>query len=200
MKNVVPVRKALGVRTVFNILGPMLNPASCGRAVIGVYSEPMVTLMAHALHELGAELTLVVHCGGARRHPSAAHFMTHHVPIAVTTAVACSIVRLAPPDVYTPRGIPTRPTGLDELAPIAVATVATVTPSGVTMGTIDPFQLGFPKCTIDDLKGGDATTNAEVLRQVFCGQLAGPRLGWNRRCSHELSLGPASPHESSMSC
>ena len=65
MKNVVPVRKALGVRTVFNILGPLLNPAAAGRALIGVYCEEMVSLMAHALYELGAEMTLVVHCGGA---------------------------------------------------------------------------------------------------------------------------------------
>ena len=73
MKNVVPVRKALGVRTVFNILGPLLNPAAAGRALIGVYSESMVSLMAHALHELGAELTLVVHCGGAPFWPPLLH-------------------------------------------------------------------------------------------------------------------------------
>ena len=70
MKNVVPVRKALGVRTVFNILGPLLNPAAAGRALIGVYCEEMVSLMAHALYELGAEMTLVVHCGGAPPLPS----------------------------------------------------------------------------------------------------------------------------------
>lgn len=119
MKNVVPVRKALGVRTVFNILGPLLNPAGCTRMLIGVYSEPMVDLMARTLHELGVELAMVVHCGG-----------------------------------------------LDELAPIAVATVATVTPDGVAMGTIDPFVLGFSKCTIEDLKGGNAVENAEILRSV----------------------------------
>ena len=72
MKNVVPVRKALGVRTVFNILGPLLNPAAAGRALIGVYCEEMVSLMAHALYELVAEMTLVVHCGGA---PSWAPFV-----------------------------------------------------------------------------------------------------------------------------
>ena len=54
--------------------------------------------------------------------------------------------------------------GLDELAPVAVATVATVRPSGVTMGTIDPFELGFTKCTLDDLKGGDRAENAKRLR------------------------------------
>jgi len=127
MKNVVPVRKALGVRTVFNILGPLLNPAGCTRMLIGVYSEPMVGLMAHTLHELGVELAMVVFCGG-----------------------------------------------LDELAPIAVATVATVTADGVAMGTIDPFMLGFSKCTIEDLKGGTAVENAEILRSVLSGKSSGP--------------------------
>ena len=64
MKNIVPVRKALGVRTIFNILGPLLNPAECSRQLIGVYSEPMVKLMADVLHALGVEHSLVVFCGG----------------------------------------------------------------------------------------------------------------------------------------
>ena len=64
MKNVVPVRKALGVRTVFNILGPLLNPAGVTRMLIGVYAPEVVPLMAGALHALGAELAMVVFCGG----------------------------------------------------------------------------------------------------------------------------------------
>ena len=67
------------MRTVFNILGPLLNPASCAYFLIGVYSEELVPLMGEALHNLGVEMAMVVHCGG-----------------------------------------------LDELAPIAVATIATV--------------------------------------------------------------------------
>ena len=63
MKNVVPVRKALGVRTA-NILGPLLNPAAAARMVIGVYAEEIVPLMAQALHALGAEMVMVIHCGG----------------------------------------------------------------------------------------------------------------------------------------
>jgi anthranilate phosphoribosyltransferase len=59
MKNIVPVRKALGVRTVFNILGPLINPAMCKRGVIGVYAPELVRLMADALHQLGSELILV---------------------------------------------------------------------------------------------------------------------------------------------
>ena len=75
----VQLAQALGVRTVFNILGPLLNPASCAYFLIGVYSEALVPLMGEALHNLGVEMAMVVHCGG-----------------------------------------------LDELAPIAVATIATV--------------------------------------------------------------------------
>ena len=49
-----------------------------------------------------------------------------------------------------------------------------MTPSGVTMGTIDPFMLGFTKCEISDLKGGDAAENARILREVMSGQRTGP--------------------------
>lgn len=59
-----PVRKALGVRTVFNILGPLLNPAGAARLLIGVYAPELVPLMAHALFELKVERAMVVHCGG----------------------------------------------------------------------------------------------------------------------------------------
>jgi len=52
MKAIVPVRKALGVRTVFNILGPLLNPASASRLLIGVYAPHLVELVARALYEL----------------------------------------------------------------------------------------------------------------------------------------------------
>lgn len=65
MKNVAPVRKALGVRTVFNILGPMTNPASAAHVVIGVFDERLMSVMATALTEVGhVEHGLIVHgCG-----------------------------------------------------------------------------------------------------------------------------------------
>mmetsp|Transcript_2571 Transcript_2571/g.7442 ORF Transcript_2571/g.7442 Transcript_2571/m.7442 type:complete len:274 (-) Transcript_2571:497-1318(-) len=127
MKNIVPVRKALGVRTVFNILGPLINPAQCKRGVIGVYAPELVPLMADALHQLGSELIMVIHCQG-----------------------------------------------LDELAPIGMATIATVRPSGVEHSVLDPAGLGFKPCTIADLKGGDRVENAQSLRKVLAGELAGP--------------------------
>jgi anthranilate phosphoribosyltransferase len=63
--------------------------------------------------------------------------------------------------------------GLDELAPVAVATVATVTRAGVSTGSLDPFALGFAKCSLSDLKGGDRKENAETLRLVLAGKLPG---------------------------
>lgn len=61
MKQVVPVREALGIRTVFNILGPLTNPADVDRQVLGVYDPGLIDLMAGALAELGAERAFVLH-------------------------------------------------------------------------------------------------------------------------------------------
>lgn len=54
------VRKALGVRTVFNLLGPMVNPALVPRQVVGIYSEALLETYAAVLLELGLERALVV--------------------------------------------------------------------------------------------------------------------------------------------
>jgi anthranilate phosphoribosyltransferase len=61
MRAVMPVRRALGVRTVFNVLGPLLNPAGARRQVMGVYSERLVPLVAEAMALLGAQHAMVVH-------------------------------------------------------------------------------------------------------------------------------------------
>jgi anthranilate phosphoribosyltransferase len=59
-KNIVPVRRELGVRTIFNFLGPLTNPAGARHQVIGVSDPGKVETMAAALGELGAERALVV--------------------------------------------------------------------------------------------------------------------------------------------
>ena len=60
MKVVAPVRKALGVRTAFNLLGPMTNAASAQHVVIGVFEESLVELMARTL--MGAYVRICDEC------------------------------------------------------------------------------------------------------------------------------------------
>ncbi|HYP49235.1 MAG TPA: anthranilate phosphoribosyltransferase [Thermoleophilaceae bacterium] len=60
MRHVVPLRKELGVRTIFNFLGPLTNPAGARRQVIGVSDPRFLETMAAALRELGTESALVV--------------------------------------------------------------------------------------------------------------------------------------------
>jgi len=120
---VAPVRRALRVRTAFNLLGPLLNPARAQFGLVGVYSPAIAPLMAAALGRLGVKRALVVHSAG-----------------------------------------------MDELTPLAPAIV--IEAAGGVAGApyeLDPARLGIPKCTIDDLKGGDAKLNASILKDVFGG-------------------------------
>jgi len=123
MKAVAPVRRSLKIRTAFNFLGPMLNPAGAKYALVGVYSTAVSRKMADALMRLGTKKALVVH--------------SH---------------------------------GLDELTPMGDADVLEVTEAGVRQYVLDPRSLGIPHCSVEDLKGGDATFNAKVLRDVFAGE------------------------------
>lgn len=61
MKHVIPVRKSLGVRTIFNVLGPLANPASTQFQLIGVFDRALVVTMAEALRNLGTKKAWVVH-------------------------------------------------------------------------------------------------------------------------------------------
>lgn len=61
MKNVAPVRKELGVRTIFNILGPLTNPAGAPNILMGVFHADLVGIQIRALQRLGARHALVVH-------------------------------------------------------------------------------------------------------------------------------------------
>jgi len=70
MKAVAPVRAALGVRTVFNLLGPLANPAETPFAVIGAWSEDVAELMADTLSGLGVERAFVVHGENGWDEPS----------------------------------------------------------------------------------------------------------------------------------
>jgi anthranilate phosphoribosyltransferase len=64
MKHAIGPRRRLGLRTVFNLLGPLTNPAGARRQVLGVYDDSLVEPVARALGRLGARHVLVVHGAG----------------------------------------------------------------------------------------------------------------------------------------
>jgi anthranilate phosphoribosyltransferase len=127
MKAVAPVRQALGVRTVFNILGPLTNPAEPQYHLIGAFNLETARLMADTLSGMSLERAFVVH------------------------------------------GEP----GWDEATPVGPFTLFDVRPGSVTRTVRDAAAFGLPKCTAEDLQGGDAIFNADHLRTVFAGKERG---------------------------
>ncbi len=128
MKYAIGPRREIGIRTIFNILGPLTNPAGADCQVMGVYRADLVEKLAGVLHKLGCRHGFVVH------------------------------------------GLD----GMDEMTLTGETVVAEVTPAGVTMGSITPEQHGLTRCTMAELKGGNAADNALIVKAVLAGEL-GPR-------------------------
>jgi anthranilate phosphoribosyltransferase len=61
MRHAIGPRRELGMRTIFNMLGPLTNPANAPRQIMGVYSKPLVEQMARVLQKLGSERAMVVY-------------------------------------------------------------------------------------------------------------------------------------------
>ena len=130
MRHAAPVRKELATRTVFNVLGPLTNPAGARAQLVGVYSEQLVRTIAEVLAQLGARRAFVVHGAG----------------------------------------------GIDELSPVGLNLVAEVVDGTVLERTLDPeAELGLPRCTVEELRGGSPAENAAALREIFEGADGGRR-------------------------
>jgi anthranilate phosphoribosyltransferase len=130
MRHAAAVRKELATRTVFNVLGPLTNPAGARAQVVGVYSPELVRTIADVLARLGSRRAYVVHGGG----------------------------------------------GIDELSPVGPNLVAEVVDGEVVERRLDAeAELGIPRCSIDELRGGKPAENAEAIRQVFAGGNGGRR-------------------------
>ena len=124
MKNVGPTRVELGTRTIFNLLGPLSNPASVKRQMVGVFSRQWVEPLAQVLKNLGSERAYVVHGSD----------------------------------------------GLDEITTSGPTAVAALENATVTTFEIKPDELGLTTSKPEQLRGGDAETNAVALTDVLKGK------------------------------
>src|SRR6202521_5347404 len=124
MKQVQTVRRELRMRTMFNLLGPLTNPARASGQVEGVYSIDLVEKLAEALSMLGLRRALVVH------------------------------------------GLD----GLDEITITGPTRIAEVREGTVRTYEVTPEEFGMNRGTLDDISGGDAAANADIIREILAGK------------------------------
>lgn len=128
MKHVIGPRRELGIRTIFNILGPLTNPAGADVQLMGVYDPALTRHLAEVLGRLGAFRAWVVHGAG----------------------------------------------GLDELSLIGETSIAEWDGVKVSNFKVCPEDVGLKPCSPDELKGGSAIENAEILKRILSGEM-GPK-------------------------
>jgi anthranilate phosphoribosyltransferase len=124
MKKVAALRRQLGVRTIFNLAGPLSNPIEVRRQIVGVDRPERVPVIAGALLALGTERALVF------SHES----------------------------------------GGDELLPFGVTNVAEVSSGGIRRFGLRAGDFGVDTCAPAELRGGDSTENADLLRRLLDGE------------------------------
>lgn len=123
MKHAAGPRREIGVRTVFNILGPICNPARVRRQIVGVFDRSRVREIAEVLGALGTERALVI----------------------------------------------SGPDGADELLPTGESLIAEWDGTSVVERLFQPEDFGLKRCMIEELHGGDADTNALIIREIAGG-------------------------------
>ena len=152
-KHIAPARKlcaARGQRTIFNFLGPLLNPAMPSAQLLGVPRPELCEPMARVLQTLGVRRAMVV-CGEV----SGFEFR-----------VSSSAVRT---DAAT-RNF------LDEISTLGENTIAEFYQErGFAVSTLDPAQFPLQPATLADLRGGDKFENAEIIRRILRGDERGPK-------------------------
>jgi anthranilate phosphoribosyltransferase len=125
MKHVMPARKSLAMRTFFNILGPLMNPAGVKRQLVGAYNRETAETMIKILANLGTEFAYTVN----------AH------------------------------------DGLDEFSTTSQSDVFVLKNSVHSESILfDPETLGYKRCEMDDLKGGDSQANAVIISNLLEGK------------------------------
>ncbi|MBE0536777.1 MAG: anthranilate phosphoribosyltransferase [Phycisphaerae bacterium] len=127
MRYVQPVRKELPFRTVFNILGPLANPAEASAQVMGVPDASLMQPIAETLARLGVQRAMVVHSDG-----------------------------------------------LDEISTLGPTQILHLIAGRITPAVLDPADYDMA-ADFEDLRGGDAQTNAAIIRAIIDGKDSGPR-------------------------
>jgi anthranilate phosphoribosyltransferase len=128
-KYVAQVRRETRLRTVFNLLGPLTNPAGASAQIVGVYSLDLVEKVAEALSMLGTHRAFVVH------------------------------------------GLD----GLDEITITGPTRVAEVREGSVRTFEITPDEFGLKCASLEQIAGGDAVENAEIVRNILGGEKSARR-------------------------
>ena len=128
MRHAAPVRRELGIRTAFNLLGPLTNPAGTSSQLVGVPHSELTELLARALLMLGSKRAWVVH--GAD--------------------------------------------GIDEMSTTGYTKVSECRDGSVATFYVHPSDFGIARAEPAALRGGDAATNAGILRRILDGE-TGPR-------------------------
>jgi anthranilate phosphoribosyltransferase len=147
-----------GQRTIFNLIGPLLNPAHPSAMVLGVSRRELCEPFAHVLQTLGVRRAMVV-CG----------------------KVSASALRLSGAAAVGNQGETKAETGragafLDELSTLGENTIAEFYQErGFTVSTTLPEQFPLQPATLADLLGGDKFQNAEIVRRILGGQERGPK-------------------------
>lgn len=129
MKHAGLPRKEIGIRTVFNMLGPLTNPADVKGQVLGVYDKKLVPVFAQVLQKLGLERALVVHSMD----------------------------------------------GMDEISISAETYMAELKDGKISDKLIKPEEYGLVYQPRENIIGGDAAENAEIIKALFKGQKGAKR-------------------------
>lgn len=155
MRHAVPVRRELGIPTVFNYLGPLANPARARLQVVGVSDWAMAAKMLGVLAANGARRAMVVHGASGLDELS-------------TTGPSQMLWFDADEGEGEGEGAGLR-SGAAQIG-LRSGAAQTGLPPGARQMTVDPAELGLAPATVEDLRGADAAANAAVVRQVLDGE------------------------------
>ncbi len=150
MKAMAPLRRALGFRTIFNLCGPLTNPAGARSQVIGVLAPSKVLLVGRTLASLGARRAFVVHGTDGMDE--------------LTTTGESVVARIE--ERVDEREQREDRSGRDGHAKPAESTLKAA--------RITPEMAGLPRATLDEFTGGDIQSNVAILTDVLTG-IMGPR-------------------------